>query len=112
MLLKEKRTKLPFLSEGGDSDGEVRMEGSPISSSSSQLSPIPPSSAAQRTPRPPSTGLEDISPTPLPDSDDDEPIPGTASAIQHPQSTSPSNTHNVGGPHTPTDKVDTVRHEL
>ncbi|XP_053097531.1 histone-lysine N-methyltransferase SETD1B-A isoform X1 [Pangasianodon hypophthalmus] len=107
MLLKEKRTKLPFLSEGGDSDGEVRMEGSPISSSSSQLSPIPPSSAALRTARPPSTGLEDISPTPLPDSDDDEPIPGTASAMHHPQSTSPSNTHNVGGPHTPTDKVDT-----
>ncbi|XP_053371624.1 histone-lysine N-methyltransferase SETD1B-A isoform X3 [Clarias gariepinus] len=107
MLLKEKRTKLPFLSEGGDSDGEVRMEGSPISSSSSQLSPIPPSSAAVRTPRPPSTGLEDISPTPLPDSDDDEPIPGTASAVLQPQSASPSNTHNVGGPHTPTDKVDT-----
>ncbi|XP_060752052.1 histone-lysine N-methyltransferase SETD1B-A isoform X2 [Tachysurus vachellii] len=107
MLLKEKRTKLPFLNEGGDSDGEVRMEGSPISSSSSQLSPIPPSSATLRTPRPPSTGLEDISPTPLPDSDDEEPIAGTASAIQHPQSASPSNTHNVGGPHTPTDKVDT-----
>ncbi|KAK3521499.1 hypothetical protein QTP70_007424 [Hemibagrus guttatus] len=107
MLLKEKRTKLPFLSEGGDSDGEVRMEGSPISSSSSQLSPIPPSSATTRTPRPPSTGLEDISPTPLPDSDDDEPIPGTASAVHHPPSASPSNTHNVAGPHTPTDKVET-----
>ncbi|XP_046717177.1 histone-lysine N-methyltransferase SETD1B-A [Silurus meridionalis] len=108
MLLKEKRTKLPFLSEGGDSDGEVRMEGSPISSSSSQLSPIPPSSSATlRTSRPPSTGLEDISPTPLPDSDDDEPVPGTASATHHPQSASPSNTHNTGGPHTPVDNVDT-----
>ncbi|XP_072311546.1 histone-lysine N-methyltransferase SETD1B-A isoform X2 [Eucyclogobius newberryi] len=82
MLLKEKRTKLPFLAER-DSDTEVRMEGSPISSSSSQLSPIPPytgsSQGGQQNSRPCSTGLEDISPTPLPDSDDDEPIPSTAS---------------------------------
>uniref|UniRef100_A0A8C8TI53 [histone H3]-lysine(4) N-methyltransferase n=1 Tax=Peromyscus maniculatus bairdii TaxID=230844 RepID=A0A8C8TI53_PERMB len=80
MLLKEQRTKLPFLREQ-DSDTELQMEGSPISSSSSQLSPLthfgtnsqpgfrgpsPPSS------RPSSTGLEDISPTPLPDSDEDD----------------------------------------
>uniref|UniRef100_A0A3Q3A2B4 SET domain containing 1B, histone lysine methyltransferase a n=1 Tax=Kryptolebias marmoratus TaxID=37003 RepID=A0A3Q3A2B4_KRYMA len=71
MLLKEKRTKLlPFLEER-DSDNEVRMEGSPISSSSSQ--------GGQQNSRPPSTGLEDISPTPLPDSDDEDPVPGTAS---------------------------------
>uniref|UniRef100_A0A3Q2DJ40 SET domain containing 1B, histone lysine methyltransferase a n=1 Tax=Cyprinodon variegatus TaxID=28743 RepID=A0A3Q2DJ40_CYPVA len=86
MLLKEKRTKLlPFLEER-DSDNEVRMEGSPISSSSSQMSPIPPfmggSQGGQQISRPSSTGLEDISPTPLPDSDDEEPIPGTASLIR------------------------------
>ncbi|XP_063066868.1 histone-lysine N-methyltransferase SETD1B-A isoform X2 [Engraulis encrasicolus] len=91
MLLKEKRTKLPFLSErssAGDSDTEVRMEGSPISSSSSQLSPIPPSSSAHPllphqppSSRPSSTGLEDISPTPLPDSDDEDPVQGTASKV-------------------------------
>ncbi|KAM4527838.1 histone-lysine N-methyltransferase SETD1B-A isoform 3-T4 [Odontesthes bonariensis] len=86
MLLKEKRTKLlPFLEER-ESDNEVRMEGSPISSSSSQLSPIPPytggSQGGQLNSRPSSTGLEDISPTPLPDSDDEEPIPGTASLIK------------------------------
>ncbi|XP_029371070.1 histone-lysine N-methyltransferase SETD1B-A isoform X2 [Echeneis naucrates] len=86
MLLKEKRTKLlPFLEER-DSDTEVRMEGSPISSSSSQLSPIPPytsgSQAGQQNSRPSSTGLEDISPTPLPDSEDEEPLPGTASLIK------------------------------
>ncbi|XP_030438434.1 histone-lysine N-methyltransferase SETD1B [Gopherus evgoodei] len=95
MLLKEQRTKLPFLNEH-DSDNEIRMEGSPISSSSSQLSPIPlygsnsqPSYRAQ-TPssRPSSTGLEDISPTPLPDSDDDEPIPGTAPLSQNSRGTS------------------------
>lgn len=95
MLLKEQRTKLPFLNEH-DSDNEVRMEGSPISSSSSQLSPIPmygsnsqPGYRGQ-TPssRPSSTGLEDISPTPLPDSDDDEPIPGTASLSQNSRGTS------------------------
>ncbi|KAH0625604.1 hypothetical protein JD844_015189, partial [Phrynosoma platyrhinos] len=95
MLLKEQRTKLYFLSEH-DSDNEIRMEGSPISSSSSQLSPIAnfgsnsqPSYRAQ-TPssRPSSTGLEDISPTPLPDSDDDEPILGTASLIQNARGTS------------------------
>ncbi|XP_078523664.1 histone-lysine N-methyltransferase SETD1B isoform X1 [Lissotriton helveticus] len=83
MLLKEHRTKLPF-PEDHDSDSELRMEGSPISSSSSQLSPLPPFSTQPHfrsiTPssRPSSTGLEDISPTPLPDSDDDEPVPGTA----------------------------------
>ncbi|XP_068429666.1 histone-lysine N-methyltransferase SETD1B-A isoform X2 [Clinocottus analis] len=86
MLLKEKRTKLlPFLEEQ-DSDTEVRMEGSPISSSSSQLSPIPPytsgSQGGLQNSRPSSTGLEDISPTPLPDSDDEEPIPGTASLVK------------------------------
>uniref|UniRef100_A0A8D2LLU7 SET domain containing 1B, histone lysine methyltransferase n=1 Tax=Varanus komodoensis TaxID=61221 RepID=A0A8D2LLU7_VARKO len=90
MLLKEQRTKLYFLNEH-DSDNEIRMEGSPISSSSSQLSPIPafgsnsqPSYRAQ-TPssRPSSTGLEDISPTPLPDSDEDELILGTATASQN-----------------------------
>lgn len=90
MLLKEQRTKLYFLNEH-DSDNEIRMEGSPISSSSSQLSPIPnsqPSYQAQ-TPssRPSSTGLEDISPTPLPDSDDDEPIIGVASACQNSRGT-------------------------
>uniref|UniRef100_A0A8D0H1M8 SET domain containing 1B, histone lysine methyltransferase n=1 Tax=Sphenodon punctatus TaxID=8508 RepID=A0A8D0H1M8_SPHPU len=95
MLLKEQRTKLPFLNEH-DSGEELQMEGSPISSSSSQLSPIPgfgansqPSYRAQ-TPssRPSSTGLEDISPTPLPDSDDDDPIPGTASQSQNLRGTS------------------------
>uniref|UniRef100_A0AAY5F3K3 [Histone H3]-lysine(4) N-trimethyltransferase n=1 Tax=Electrophorus electricus TaxID=8005 RepID=A0AAY5F3K3_ELEEL len=113
MLLKEKRTKLPFLNERGDSDNEVRMEGSPISSSSSQMSPIPPCSSAPATvapclPRPCSTGLEDISPTPLPDSDSEESIPGTASLLLQSQSTSPPNTHksSTGGPRTPTDKLD------
>ncbi|XP_077399006.1 histone-lysine N-methyltransferase SETD1B-A isoform X2 [Vanacampus margaritifer] len=83
MLLKEKRTKLPFLAER-DSDTEVRMEGSPISSSSSQLSPIAPyTGGAAANSRPCSTGLEDISPTPLPDSDeDDEAVPGTASLVK------------------------------
>ncbi|XP_030075218.1 histone-lysine N-methyltransferase SETD1B isoform X2 [Microcaecilia unicolor] len=89
MLLKEQRTKLPFFNEH-DSDNEVRMEGSPISSSSSQLSPIPPFTCNLQphfrgiTPssRPSSAGFEDISPTPLPDSDDDEPILGTASLGQ------------------------------
>lgn len=95
MLLKEQRTKLYFLSEH-DSDNEIRMEGSPISSSSSQLSPIPtfgsgsqPTHRAQ-TPssRPSSTGLEDISPTPLPDSDDEELVLGTASLCQNSRGTS------------------------
>ncbi|XP_043106016.1 histone-lysine N-methyltransferase SETD1B-A isoform X4 [Puntigrus tetrazona] len=100
MLLK------PFLNERGDSDAEVRMDGSPISSSSSQLSPIPP----QRPSRPASTGLEDISPTPLPDSDDDEPIHGTASLLTNSRSMSPSNMHSKSGagePRTPVDKMDT-----
>ncbi|XP_016342566.1 histone-lysine N-methyltransferase SETD1B-A-like isoform X3 [Sinocyclocheilus anshuiensis] len=100
MLLK------PFLNERGDSDAEVRMDGSPISSSSSQLSPIPP----QRPSRPASTGLEDISPTPLPDSDDDEPIHGTASLLTNSRSMSPSNMHSKSGagePQTPVDKMDT-----
>ncbi|XP_075690440.1 histone-lysine N-methyltransferase SETD1B isoform X2 [Rhinoderma darwinii] len=94
MLLKEQRTKLPFLNEPS-SDNELRMEGSPISSSSSQLSPIPPYSSNSQyqdvTPssRPSSTGLEDISPTPLPDSDDDEPILGTASLCQNSRSGTP-----------------------
>ncbi|XP_018412267.1 PREDICTED: histone-lysine N-methyltransferase SETD1B [Nanorana parkeri] len=94
MLLKEQRTNLRFLNEP-NSDNEVMMQGSPISSSSSQLSPIPPYSSNSQyqdvTPssRPSSTGLEDISPTPLPDSDDDEPIPGTASLCQNSRSTTP-----------------------
>ncbi|KAM4053343.1 histone-lysine N-methyltransferase SETD1B [Anomaloglossus baeobatrachus] len=95
MLLKEQRTKLPFLPEPS-SDNELRMEGSPISSSSSQLSPIPPYSSNSLyqdvTPssRPSSTGLEDISPTPLPDSDDDdELILGTASLCQNSRSGTP-----------------------
>lgn len=94
MLLKEQRTNLRFLNEP-NSDNEVMMQGSPISSSSSQLSPIPPYSSHSQyqdvTPssRPSSTGLEDISPTPLPDSDDDEPIPGTASLCQNSRSTTP-----------------------
>ncbi|XP_053555738.1 histone-lysine N-methyltransferase SETD1B [Bombina bombina] len=94
MLLKEQRTKLPFLNEQ-NSDNEVMMEGSPISSSSSQLSPIPPYSSNSQyqdlTPssRPSSTGLEDISPTPLPDSDDDEPIPGTTAFSHNSRSMSP-----------------------
>uniref|UniRef100_A0A672JZ96 Histone-lysine N-methyltransferase SETD1B-A-like n=1 Tax=Sinocyclocheilus grahami TaxID=75366 RepID=A0A672JZ96_SINGR len=99
MLLK------PFLTERGDSDAEVRMDGSPISSSSSQLSPIPP----QRSSRPSSTGLEDISPTPLPDSDDDEPILGTASQLANSRATSPSmhNKSGAGEPRPPIDKMDT-----
>ncbi|XP_056390883.1 histone-lysine N-methyltransferase SETD1B isoform X1 [Hyla sarda] len=96
MLLKEQRTKLTFLNEPS-SDNELRMEGSPISSSSSQLSPIPPYNSNSQyqdlTPssRPSSTGLEDISPTPLPDSDydDDEPILGTASLCQNSRSGTP-----------------------
>ncbi|XP_014853355.1 PREDICTED: histone-lysine N-methyltransferase SETD1B isoform X1 [Poecilia mexicana] len=111
MLLKEKRTKLlPFLEER-DSDNEVRMEGSPISSSSSQLSPIPPFAGGQQNSRPSSTGLEDISPTPLPDSDDEEPIPGTASLIK--RIGSPVN-EKMGkgdvkdGGHSPTEKMDTA----
>uniref|UniRef100_A0A667ZQ95 SET domain containing 1B, histone lysine methyltransferase a n=1 Tax=Myripristis murdjan TaxID=586833 RepID=A0A667ZQ95_9TELE len=116
MLLKEKRTKLlPFLAER-DSDTEVRMEGSPISSSSSQLSPIPPftcgSHGGQQNSRPSSTGLEDISPTPLPDSDDEEPIPGTASLLK--KVSSPVHEKmNISDlkdghfrSHTPTDKID------
>uniref|UniRef100_A0A2K6UQX6 [histone H3]-lysine(4) N-methyltransferase n=1 Tax=Saimiri boliviensis boliviensis TaxID=39432 RepID=A0A2K6UQX6_SAIBB len=80
MLLKEQRTKLLFLPVP-DSDTELQMEGSPISSSSSQLSPLAPfgtnSQPGFRGPTPPSsrpssTGLEDISPTPLPDSDEEE----------------------------------------
>ncbi|XP_056593162.1 histone-lysine N-methyltransferase SETD1B-A isoform X4 [Triplophysa dalaica] len=100
MLLK------PFLNERGDSDNEVRMDGSPISSSSSQLSPIPP----QRSSRPSSTGLEDISPTPLPDSDDDDddPIPGTASLLKNSRAMSPSEEHNKSASgQTPTDRMDT-----
>uniref|UniRef100_A0A670JWG0 SET domain containing 1B, histone lysine methyltransferase n=1 Tax=Podarcis muralis TaxID=64176 RepID=A0A670JWG0_PODMU len=90
MLLKEQRTKLYFLNEH-DSDNEIRMEGSPISSSSSQLSPIatfgsnsqPNYRAQTPSSRPSSTGLEDISPTPLPDSDDEEPILGITSLSQN-----------------------------
>ncbi|KAM3600080.1 uncharacterized protein V6R79_017094 [Siganus canaliculatus] len=115
MLLKEKRTKLlPFLEER-ESDNEVRMEGSPISSSSSQLSPIPPfTSGSQGGPqnsRPSSTGLEDISPTPLPDSEDEEPIPGTASLVKRVSSPVPERTsnseHKEFRGHTPPDKMDT-----
>uniref|UniRef100_A0A673AHG6 SET domain containing 1B, histone lysine methyltransferase a n=1 Tax=Sphaeramia orbicularis TaxID=375764 RepID=A0A673AHG6_9TELE len=117
MLLKEKRTKLPFLAER-DSDTDVRMEGSPISSSSSQLSPIPPYSGGapggQKSSRPSSTGLEDISPTPLPDSEDDEPIPSTAPLIKRmgsPVYEKKSNSDLKDGhyrSHTPTDKMDTA----
>ncbi|KAK2870862.1 hypothetical protein QQF64_001938 [Cirrhinus molitorella] len=99
MLLK------PFLNDR-DSDAEIRMDGSPISSSSSQLSPIPP----QRPSRPSSTGLEDISPTPLPDSDDDDPIRGTASLLTNSRAMSPTNMHSkssAGEPRTPVDKMDT-----
>ncbi|XP_034090056.1 histone-lysine N-methyltransferase SETD1B-A isoform X1 [Gymnodraco acuticeps] len=112
MLLKEKRTKLPFLEER-DSDSEVRMEGSPISSSSSQLSPIPPYTGGQQNSRPCSTGLEDISPTPLPDSEDEEPIPGTASLIKRissPLSEKMSNSDLNDRHfrcHTPTDQMET-----
>ncbi|KAM7369030.1 hypothetical protein PAMP_013329 [Pampus punctatissimus] len=117
MLLKEKRTKLPFLAER-DSDTEVRMEGSPISSSSSQLSPIPPytsgSQGGQQNSRPSSTGLEDISPTPLPDSEDEEPIPGTASLIKRMSSPAHEKMGNsdlkdgLYRGHTPTDKMETA----
>uniref|UniRef100_A0AAY4AT08 [Histone H3]-lysine(4) N-trimethyltransferase n=1 Tax=Denticeps clupeoides TaxID=299321 RepID=A0AAY4AT08_9TELE len=113
MLLKEKRTNLPFLAERGDSDTELQMEGSPISSSSSQLSPVPPCNAPQRPSRPPSTGLEDISPTPLPDSDDEEPVAGAAAPLQNNRASSPDNsqskanaTSQKDGAHTPTDKMD------
>lgn len=119
MLLKEKRTKLlPFLAER-DSDPDVQMEGSPISSSSSQLSPIPPytcgSVGGQQNSRPSSTGLEDISPTPLPESEDEDAIPGTASLIKRvvsPVHEKMSNSDLKDGHyrcHTPTDKMDTVR---
>ncbi|XP_058473303.1 histone-lysine N-methyltransferase SETD1B-A isoform X2 [Solea solea] len=116
MLLKEKRTKLlPFLEER-DSDTEVRMVGSPISSSSSQLSPIPPyTSGGQQNSRPSSTGLEDISPTPLPDSEDEEPIPGTASLVKRissPVHEKMSNSDLKDGHfrcHTPTDNIDTAQ---
>ncbi|XP_060926661.1 histone-lysine N-methyltransferase SETD1B-A isoform X1 [Limanda limanda] len=114
MLLKEKRTKLlPFLEER-ESDTEVLMEGSPISSSSSQLSPIPPySHGGLQNSRPSSTGLEDISPTPLPDSEDEEPIPGTAALVK--KITSPvheqmSNSDLQDGQfrgHTPTENMET-----
>lgn len=113
MLLKEKRTKLlPFLEER-DSDTEVRMEGSPISSSSSQLSPIPPfmggSQGGLQNSRPSSTGLEDISPTPLPDSEDEELIAGTASLVKRNSSPVQEKVSNSDRGATPTDKMDTVR---
>ncbi|KAL4660390.1 histone-lysine N-methyltransferase SETD1B-A-like [Arapaima gigas] len=125
MLLKEKRSKLPFLPDR-DSDTEVRMEGSPISSSSSQLSPIPPYMSgsqpghirASPVSRPSSTGLEDISPTPLPDSDEDEPILGTRSLLCSPPEPLHSDAHaqgkadgaqgsgSVSADQTPTEKMD------
>ncbi|XP_054896030.1 histone-lysine N-methyltransferase SETD1B-A isoform X2 [Poeciliopsis prolifica] len=115
MLLKEKRTKLlPFLDER-DSDNEVRMEGSPISSSSSQLSPIPPFAGGQQNSRPSSTGLEDISPTPLPDSDDEELIPGIASLIRRigspvNEKMGKSDLKDGAFPgHSPTEKMDTAQ---
>ena len=102
---------LPFLEER-DSDTEVRMEGSPISSSSSQLSPIPPftgtSQGGLQNSRPSSTGLEDISPTPLPDSEDEEPIQGTASLLKRVSSPVPDKVNNSDRGTTPTDKMDTV----
>uniref|UniRef100_A0A8C2ZYS8 SET domain containing 1B, histone lysine methyltransferase a n=1 Tax=Cyclopterus lumpus TaxID=8103 RepID=A0A8C2ZYS8_CYCLU len=104
MLLKEKRTKLlPFLEER-DSDTEVRMEGSPISSSGSQ--------GGQQNSRPSSTGLEDISPTPLPESEDEDPIPGTASLIKRissPVQETMSNSDLKDGHfrgHTPTEEIE------
>ncbi|XP_037339987.2 histone-lysine N-methyltransferase SETD1B-A isoform X2 [Pungitius pungitius] len=117
MLLKEQRTKLlPFLEEQ-DSDAEVRMDGSPISSSSSQLSPIPAyTSGSQGGPqnsRPISTGLEDISPTPLPESEDEEPVPGTASLMKTIGSPAQEKTGNSDlkdghfRGHTPTDVAET-----
>lgn len=122
MLLKEKRTKLLTFLEQRDSDNEVRMEGSPISSSSSQLSPIPPysgnSHGGQQNSRPESTGLEDISPTPLPDSEDEEPIPGTASLLKQtspPAQDKMSNSDLKDGHFrgsTPTENMDTVRRLL
>ncbi|MGH0165089.1 UNVERIFIED_CONTAM: hypothetical protein FKN15_058640 [Acipenser sinensis] len=106
MLLKEQRTKLPFLSER-DSDSEVRMEGSPVSSSSSQLSPIPPYSNSQPSyqgtspvSRPSSAGLEDISPTPLPDSDEEEPIPGTAALLHNSRAVSEASATPIDQPGT------------
>ncbi|KAJ3605083.1 hypothetical protein NHX12_027133, partial [Muraenolepis orangiensis] len=111
MLLKEKRTKLPFLAER-DSDTEVRMEGSPISSSSSQLSPIPPSQAGPHNSRPSSTGLEDVSPTPLPESDDEDPVPG--SLLKRTCSPLSENVDDLkAGPfgnHTPTGNTDLGHH--
>uniref|UniRef100_A0A4W5N3W6 SET domain containing 1B, histone lysine methyltransferase a n=1 Tax=Hucho hucho TaxID=62062 RepID=A0A4W5N3W6_9TELE len=112
MLLKEKRTKLPFLPGGDSSDTDVRMVCSPISSSSSQLSPIPPYGGTH-TSRPSSTGLEDVSPTPLPDSDDEEPILVTGSLLKG--VSSPDHLHGKNasdlkdgrlGNHTPTDKME------
>uniref|UniRef100_A0A674CC50 SET domain containing 1B, histone lysine methyltransferase a n=1 Tax=Salmo trutta TaxID=8032 RepID=A0A674CC50_SALTR len=112
MLLKEKRTKLPFLPGGDSSDPDVRMVCSPISSSSSQLSPIPPYGGTH-TSRPSSTGLEDVSPTPLPDSDDEEPILVTGSLLKG--VSSPDHLHGKNasdlkdgrlGNHTPTDKME------
>ncbi|XP_053703845.1 histone-lysine N-methyltransferase SETD1B-A isoform X1 [Synchiropus splendidus] len=116
MLLKEKRTKLlPFLAER-DSDTEVQMEGSPISSSSSQLSPVPPytggSQGSLQNSRPSSTGLEDISPTPLPESEDEDPVRGTASLLKRvgsPTLDKKSNSDLRDGHnqvHSPTDKME------
>lgn len=89
------------------------MEGSPISSSSSQLSPIPPfmggSQGGLQNSRPSSTGLEDISPTPLPDSEDEEPIAGTASLVKRNSSPVQEKVSNSDRGATPTDKMDTVR---
>lgn len=90
------------------------MEGSPISSSSSQLSPIPPytggSQGGQQNSRPSSTGLEDISPTPLPDSEDEEPIPGTASLIKRISSpVHEKEKEGSFGGHSPAEKMDTVK---
>ncbi|RXM92958.1 Histone-lysine N-methyltransferase SETD1B [Acipenser ruthenus] len=106
MLLKEQRTKLPFLSER-DSDNEIRMEGSPVSSSSSQLSPIPPYSNSQPSyqgtspvSRPSTAGLEDISPTPLPDSDEEEPIPGTAALLHNSRAVSEASATPIDQPGT------------
>lgn len=92
------------------------MEGSPISSSSSQLSPIPPftggSQGGLQNSRPSSTGLEDISPTPLPDSEDEEPIHGTASLLKRVSSPVQDKVSNNDRGATPTDKMDTVRTKL
>lgn len=89
------------------------MEGSPISSSSSQLSPIPPftggSQGGLQNSRPSSTGLEDISPTPLPDSEDEDTVLGTSSLLKRISSPAQDKVGNSDRGTTPPDKTDPVR---